>query len=97
MHVELLSPHIPIASAYLDPVDYDVTHFISGLNHGGFLNTFFTWFTFTADTIFMVLIIAALYVDGYRKEALVFAIVFLVTNVLVLSLKDLVNRPRPMT
>lgn len=43
----------------------------------------------------MVFIIAALYVSGYRKEALVFAAVFLVTNVVAYGLKYLIARPRP--
>ncbi len=87
--------HLPAASLYLGRYDYTFTHFIRGLNDNSIVNAVFTWFTFTADTLFMALVVAALYLGGYRKEALIFAIVFVVTNVLVLGLKDLINRPRP--
>ena len=87
--------HLHAASVYLGGYDYTLTHFIRGLNDNPVLNTFFTWFTFTADTLFMVFIIAALYLSGYRKEALVFAVVFLVTNVVTYGLKYLIARPRP--
>jgi undecaprenyl-diphosphatase len=87
--------HLHAASVYLGGYDYTLTHFIRGLNDNPVLNTFFTWFTFTADTLFMVFVIAALYLSGYRKEALVFAVVFLVTNVVTYGLKNLIARPRP--
>lgn len=87
--------HQPVASVYLGGLDYTLTHFIRGLNDNPALNTLFTWISFTADTLFMVLMIAALYLGGYRKEALVVAIVFLVTNVVTLGLKYLIARPRP--
>ncbi|MGZ4920545.1 MAG: phosphatase PAP2 family protein, partial [Halobacteriota archaeon] len=45
--------------------------------------------------VFMVLLIAALYLGGYRKEALVVAVVLLVTNVVTYGLKYLIARPRP--
>ena len=86
--------HLP-ASVYLGGYDYTLTHFIRGLNDNPVANTFFTWFTFTAETIFMVLLIAALYLGGYRKEALVVAVVLLVTIVVTYGLKYLVARPRP--
>ncbi|HYC19495.1 MAG TPA: phosphatase PAP2 family protein [Candidatus Bathyarchaeia archaeon] len=88
--------HLPAASVYWGGYDYTITHFIRGLNNNPVANTLFTWLTFTADTLFMVLIIAALYLGGYKKEALVFAAVFLVTYVVVhAGIKYLVARPRP--
>ncbi|MGA9079835.1 MAG: phosphatase PAP2 family protein [Halobacteriota archaeon] len=87
--------HVHAGSVYLGGYDYTLTHFIRGLNENPVLNTFFTWFTFTAETLFMVFIIAALYLSGYRKEALVFAVVLLVTNVVTYGLKYLIVRPRP--
>jgi len=38
MHAALLTLHAPLASAYFGGFDYDVTHFMRGLNNGGFLN-----------------------------------------------------------
>ena len=88
--------HLPAASVYWGGYDYTITHFIRGLNNNPAANTVFTWVTLTADTLFMVLIIAALYLGGYKKEALVFAAVFLVTYVTVhAGIKYLVARPRP--
>lgn len=95
MLLSALLLHLHAASVYLGGYDYTLTHFIRGLNDSPVLNTFFTWFTFTADTLFMVFIIAALYLSGYRKEALIFAIVFLATNVVAYGLKYLIARPRP--
>jgi undecaprenyl-diphosphatase len=95
MLLPALLPHLHAASVYLGGYDYSFTHFIRGLDDNPVLNTFFTWFTFTADTLFMVFIIAALYLSGYRKEALIFAVVFLVTNVVSYGLKYLIARPRP--
>ncbi len=87
--------HLPAASLYFGRYDYSVTHFIRGLNDNPLANAIFTWFTFTAETAFMVLLVAALYLGGYRKEALVVAVVVLVTNVLTYGLKYLIARPRP--
>jgi len=87
--------HLPAASVYIGGYDYTITHFIRGLNDNAVANTLFTWFTFTADMLFVILIIAALYLGGYRKEALVFAVVFLITSVVTLGLKYLIARPRP--
>jgi undecaprenyl-diphosphatase len=87
--------HLPAASAYWGGYDYTITHFIRGLNDNPVANTFFTWLALTADTPFMVLIIAALYLSGYKKEALVFAAVFLVTYGVWVGLKYLIARPRP--
>ena len=87
--------HLPAASVYWGGYDYTITHFIRGLNDNPVANTVFTWFTLTADTFFMVLIIAALYIAGYKKEALVFAGVFLVTYGVWTGLKVLIARPRP--
>lgn len=95
MLLSALLLHLHAASVYLGGYDYTLTHFIRGFNDNPVLNTFFTWFTFTADTLFMVFIIAALYLSGYRKEALIFAVVFLVTNVVTYGLKYLIARPRP--
>jgi Membrane-associated phospholipid phosphatase len=87
--------HSPIASAYLGGFDYNATHFIRGLNDGGFLNTLFWWVTFTGSLTFMVLITIALYLAGARKEALVFALVFILANVVAFGLKYAIARPRP--
>ncbi|MDD1720753.1 MAG: phosphatase PAP2 family protein [Euryarchaeota archaeon] len=87
--------HQPVASAYLGGFDYTLTHFIRGLNDNPVWNALFTWVSFTADTLFMVLLVAALYLGGYRKEALVVAVVLLVTNGVTLGLKYLIARPRP--
>ncbi len=87
--------HLPAASLYFGRYDYSLTHFIRGLNDNPVANAFFTWFTFTAETVFMALLVAALYLGGYRKEALVVAIVLLVTNVAAYGLKYLIARPRP--
>ena len=87
--------HSPIASAYLGGFDYNATHFIRGLNDGGLLNTLFWWVTFTGSITFMVLITIALYLAGARKEALVFALVFILANVVAFGLKYAIARPRP--
>ncbi|MGZ4934670.1 MAG: phosphatase PAP2 family protein [Halobacteriota archaeon] len=87
--------HLPAASVYFGGLDYTVTHFIRGLNDNPILNTLFTLFTFTANPLFTVLVIAALYLGGYRKEALVLAAVFLVTLFLTFGLKFIIARPRP--
>jgi undecaprenyl-diphosphatase len=87
--------HLPAASVYFGGLDYTVTHFIRELNDNPVLNTLFTWFTFTANPLFTMLIITALYLGGYRKEALVLAAVFLVTMPVTLGLKFLIARPRP--
>ncbi len=87
--------HLPVASLYLGRYDYTLTHFIRGLNNNPVANAFFTWFTFTAETVFMALLVAALYLGGYRKEALVVAVALLVTNVVTYGLKYLIARPRP--
>jgi len=95
MHAALLTLHLPLASAYFGGFDYDVTHFIRGLNNGGLLNTLFWWVTFTGSITFMVLITIALYVAGLRKEALVFAIIFILTTAFATAVKYAVARPRP--
>jgi undecaprenyl-diphosphatase len=87
--------HSPIAAAYLGGFDYNATHFIRGLNDGGFLNTLFWWVTFTGSITFMVLITIALYLAGARKEALVFALVFILANAVAFGLKYAIARPRP--
>ena len=87
--------HLPIAAAYLGGFDYNATHFIRGLNDGGFLNTLFWLVTFTGSITFMVLITIALYLAGARKEALVFALVFIIANAVAFGLKYAVARPRP--
>lgn len=87
--------HLPAASVYFGGLDYTVTHFIRELNDNPVLNTLFTWFTFTANPLFTMLVITALYLGGYRKEALVLAAVFLVTMSVTLGLKFLIARPRP--
>jgi len=87
--------HSPMASAYLGGFDYIATHFIRGLNDGGLLNTLFWWVTFTGSITFMVLITIALYLAGARKEALVFALVFILANVVAYGLKYAIARPRP--
>jgi len=87
--------HSPIAAAYLGGFDYNATHFIRGLNDGGFLNSLFWWVTFTGSITFMVLITIALYLAGARKEALVLALVFIITNAVAFGLKYAIARPRP--
>ncbi len=87
--------HLHAASLYLGDYDYTLTHFIRGLNDTPFLNTLFTWITFTADLLFSVLILGALYVAGYRKEALVAAVAMLATYGVTRGLQYLVARPRP--
>lgn len=87
--------HLPVVSVYLGGYDYTLTHLIRGLNDNPALNTLFTWFTFTANLLFTMLVIAALYLGGYRKEALVLAAVFLVTMFVTFGLKFLIARPRP--
>ncbi|MGZ4936981.1 MAG: phosphatase PAP2 family protein [Halobacteriota archaeon] len=87
--------HLPAASVYFGGLDYAVTHFIRGLNDNPALNTLFTLITFTANPLFTMLVITALYLGGYRKEALVLAVVFLVTLFLTFGLKFLIARPRP--
>ncbi|HYC20610.1 MAG TPA: phosphatase PAP2 family protein [Candidatus Bathyarchaeia archaeon] len=87
--------HLPASSVYFGGLDYTVTHFIRGLNDNPVLNTLFTWFTFTANPLFTMLVMAALYLGGYRKEALVLAAVFLVTMSVTFGLKFLIARPRP--
>ncbi len=95
MHAALLTLHTPLASAYFGSFDYDVTHFIRGLNNGSLLNTLFWWVTFTGSITFMVMITIALYLAGLRKEALVFAFVFILANVVAFGLKYAIARPRP--
>ena len=90
-----MSCPLTLASVYYGSFDYNITHFIRDLNYGGVLDNLFTYVTFTGSTVFMVLIIALLYIGGARKEALVFAVVFVVTNVLALGIKYIVARPRP--
>jgi len=87
--------HPPIAAAYLGGIDYNATHFIRALNDGGFFNTLFWWVTFTGSLTFMVGITIALYLAGARKEALVFALVFIFTNAVAFGLKYVIARPRP--
>jgi undecaprenyl-diphosphatase len=87
--------HSPVAAAYLGGPDYNATHFIRALNDGGFLNTLFWWVTFTGSLTFMVVITIALYLAGARKEALVFALVFIIANVVAFGLKYAIARPRP--
>ena len=93
LHVSLL--HASVASAYLGSLDYDITHFIRALNNGGLLDTLFWWITFTGSVIFMALITVSLYLAGARKEALVVAIVLIVTNAVSFGLKYVIARPRP--
>ncbi len=90
-----MSVLLTIASIYFTHFDYDLTHYLRDLNNGGLLNTMFTYVTLTGDLIFMVFIIIALVVGGARKEALVFAIVFIVVNLLAVGLKYIIARPRP--
>ena len=84
-----------LASVYYGQFDYNITHIIRDFNHGGVFDKLFTYITFTGSTIFMALIIVLLLIGGARKEALVFSIVFVVTNVLALGIKYVVARPRP--
>jgi undecaprenyl-diphosphatase len=87
--------HLPAASVYLGGYDYTITHFIRGLDDNPVLNTLFSWITFAADSLFMIFTIAALYLGGYRKEAVVTAVALLGANVVTSGLKYLVARPRP--
>jgi undecaprenyl-diphosphatase len=93
LHVSLL--HASVASPYLGSLDYDITHFIRALNNGGLLDSLFWWITFTGTIIFMALITVSLYLAGARKEALVVAIVLIITNVVSFGLKYVIARPRP--
>ncbi len=96
MHAALLTLHTPLASAYFGSFDYDVTHFIRGLNNGSLLNTLFWWVTFTGSITFMVLITIALYLAGLRKEALVFAYCLHTCKCSgVRTVKYAIARPRP--
>jgi undecaprenyl-diphosphatase len=95
MLLAALMLHLHVASVYLGGYDYTLTHFMRGLNDNATLGILFTWFIVTADTLFMVIIIVALYLGGHRKEALVFAVVFVVTNIVTYGLKYLIARPRP--
>ncbi|HXY86865.1 MAG TPA: phosphatase PAP2 family protein [Candidatus Acidoferrales bacterium] len=90
-----MSSLLTLASVYYGSFDYNITHLIRDLNYGGVIDMLFTYITFTGSTVFMVLIIVLLYIGGARKEALVFAVVFVVTNVLALGIKYIVARPRP--
>jgi undecaprenyl-diphosphatase len=87
--------HHLVASVYLGRFDDLATHFVRRLNDNPFLNTLFTWISFTAEMFFMVLIVGALYLGGYRKEALVTAVAFVAANAVTYGLKYLVARPRP--
>jgi hypothetical protein len=69
--VPLLLQHV--ASIYLGPFDYLITHFSRGLNDNPLLYTFFTWISFTVKTLVLALIVAVLYLGGHWKEALVTA------------------------
>jgi undecaprenyl-diphosphatase len=93
LNVSLL--HTSVASPYLGSLDYDITHLIRALNSGGLLDTLFWWITFTGSIIFMALITVSLYLAGARKEALVVAIVLIITNVVSFGLKYVIARPRP--
>ncbi len=86
---------LPAASAYFGALDYTTTHFIRGLNDNPALNTLVTLFTFTANPLFTMLVIAALYFGGYKKEALVLAVVLFATLFVTLGLKSVIARPRP--
>jgi undecaprenyl-diphosphatase len=85
----------PVAAAYLGGFDYNATHFIRALNDGGLLNTLFLWVTLAGSLTFMLLITIALYLAGARKEALVFALVFIIANAVAFGLKYAIARPRP--
>lgn len=76
-------------------LEHHATHLIRALNDGGFLDTLFLWFTFMGSSIFMVLITIALYLAGARKEALVFALVFIITTAIPFGLKYAIARPQP--
>jgi undecaprenyl-diphosphatase len=93
--LSLALSHQLVASVYIGRFDYASTHFIRDLSKTPFLNTLFTWIAFTADLFFSVLILGALYVAGYRKEALVAAVALLAANAVTYSLKYLIARPRP--
>ena len=90
-----MSIPLTLASVYYGRLDYNITHLIRDINHGGVFDKLFTYITFTGSTIFMALIIVLLLIGGARKEALVFSIVFVVTNVLALGIKYVIARPRP--
>jgi undecaprenyl-diphosphatase len=87
--------HLPVASVYFGGLDYTVTHFIRGLNDNPVLNTLFLLISLTANPLFTMPVIAALYLGGYKKEALILSAVFLVTMCVTLGLKFLIARPRP--
>jgi undecaprenyl-diphosphatase len=92
----MISPlTLTLASVYYGLLDYDITHLIRDLNHGGALDKLFTYITFTGSTVFMALIIALLLIGGARKEALVFAFIFVATSALALGIKYVIARPRP--
>jgi len=95
--MDLYAPllHLPAASAYFGGLDYTLTHFIRGLNDSPALNTLFMLITFTANPLFTMLVIAALYFGGNRKEALVLAIVLFATLFVTFGLKFAIARPRP--
>ena len=81
MHAALLTLHAPLASAYFGGFDYDVTHFIRGLNNGGLLNTLFWWVTFTGSITFMVLSRSHSTSPVSAKKRLSSRIVFIIANV----------------
>jgi undecaprenyl-diphosphatase len=87
--------HQLTASVYLGQFDYTLTHFIRGLNDTPFLNTLFLWIAFAGDLLFSMLIVGALFLAGYRKEALVTAVALLATYAVTFGLKYLIARPRP--
>jgi undecaprenyl-diphosphatase len=93
--IDLSLLHASVVSAYLGRFDYDVTHFIRALSNGGLLDSLFWWITFTGSVVFMTLTTIALYLAGARKEALVLAIVLIITNVVSYGLKYIIARPRP--
>jgi undecaprenyl-diphosphatase len=86
---------LPLAAIYLGPVDFYFTHLARGLNDGCIFNNLFWFITYTGSATFMILTIAALYLSGARKEALVFAVVFCIGSIITLGLKDFFARPRP--
>ncbi|MGZ7164429.1 MAG: hypothetical protein ACXVIK_09235, partial [Halobacteriota archaeon] len=87
--------HLPAASVYFGGLDYTITHFIRGLNDNPALNTLFMLITFTANPLFTMLVITALYFSGYRKEALVLGVVLFATLFVTFGLKFAIARPRP--
>ena len=86
---------LPVAAIYFGPVDFYFTHLARGLNDGCIFNNLFWFITYTGSATFMILTIAALYLSGARKEALVFAVVFCIGSIITLGLKDFIARPRP--